>query len=141
MLVNNIMTRLSIAWIVAIIATLGSLYFSEIAGFIPCNLCWYQRILMYPLVVILGVGYYKGDSSVKHYALPLSIIGIIVSSTHYLHQKTNLFDRIVRCTEGVPCSGQYINWFNFITIPLLAFVAFTVITICLVFKENDVKAK
>lgn len=132
---NN--ARVLLAWIVAIIATLGSLYFSEIAGFIPCKLCWFQRILMYPLVIILGVGYYKSDSGIKHYALPLSIVGIVVSAVHYLHQKTELFDQVVKCTDGIPCSGEYINWLGFITIPLLAFTAFTIITGLLLYRNND----
>jgi disulfide bond formation protein DsbB len=132
---NNL--RILFAWIVAIIATLGSLYFSEIVGYIPCKFCWFQRILMYPLVIILGVGYYKGDIGIKHYGLPLSILGMAVSAIHYLHQKTNLFNEVVRCTDGVPCSGEYINWLNFITIPLLAFTAFTMITVLLLYKKSE----
>lgn len=128
--------RILVAWIVAVIATLGSLYFSEIAGFIPCKLCWFQRILMYPLVIILGIGYYKSDLGIKHYVLPLSILGMIVSAIHYLHQKTDLFEQVVKCTDGIPCSGEYINWLNFITIPLLAFTAFTMITVLLFYRTD-----
>lgn len=130
------MVRVLIAWIIAILATLGSLYFSEIRGYIPCELCWYQRILMYPLVIILGVGYYLGDQKAKLYGLPLSCIGVILSLFHYLHQKTTLFDRVIRCTEGVPCSGQYTNWFDFITIPFLSFVAFISITLLLLYRNE-----
>ena len=62
--------RFYFAWMAALIATLGSLYFSEVKGFIPCDLCWYQRIFMYPLAVILGIAVYRGDKSAAWYALP-----------------------------------------------------------------------
>lgn len=121
-----------LAWIVSIAAALGSLYFSEVRGFIPCELCWYQRILMYPLVVILGIGFYKKDKLLPLYALPFSIVGMAVGLLHYLHQKTDFFKQAIQCTQGVPCSGQYINWLSFVTIPFLSLVAFTIITICIV---------
>lgn len=129
--------RLLSAWIVSLVAVLGSLYYSEIAGFIPCELCWYQRILMYPLVVILGVGYYRLDRNVRLYALPLSILGIIISSFHYLHQKTNLFRETYQCTQGVPCSGEYVNYSDFITIPFMALTAFILITIILLYPNTN----
>ena len=70
---------LYIAWVVSLVAMFGSLYFSEIKGFIPCELCWYQRILMYPLTLILGIGTFQNDSSVKKFVLPLSLIGGSIS--------------------------------------------------------------
>lgn len=121
------------AWLVSVIATLGSLYFSEIRGFIPCDLCWFQRIFMYPLVVILGIGTFQSDISVKKFVLPLSILGGIISFFHYLEQKVPGFGGIKPCVSGVPCSSEYINWFGFITIPFLALIAFTLITISMVF--------
>lgn len=130
---------LYMAWIVSIIATLGSLYFSEIAGFIPCELCWYQRILMYPLVLILGVATFQNDPTAKKYVLPLAVIGWFISLNHYLVQKVPGFAEIKPCVNGVPCSAQYINWLGFITIPLLAFTAFTLIIIFMFFliKQKD----
>ncbi|MGV3464671.1 MAG: disulfide oxidoreductase [Heyndrickxia sp.] len=119
---------LGFAWVIAIMAMLGSLYFSEIMKFTPCTLCWYQRILMYPLVIILGVAVFHHDNRVYKYVLPLSIIGMIVSIYHYSIQKVPFMKEVQVCTSGVPCSGQYINWLGFITIPLLAFIAFTLIT-------------
>jgi disulfide bond formation protein DsbB len=121
------------AWVVSLIATLGSLYFSEIKGFIPCELCWYQRILMYPLTLILGIGTFQNDSSVKKFVLPLALIGGSISLMHYLEQKIPGFGGIKPCVSGVPCSAQYINWFGFITIPFLALVAFVIIACCMVF--------
>ncbi|WP_144513315.1 disulfide oxidoreductase [Bacillus sp. FJAT-22090] len=121
------------AWLVSIIATLGSLYFSEIKGFIPCDLCWFQRIFMYPLVVILGIGTFQSDISVKKFVLPLSIVGGLISLFHYLEQKVPGFGGIRPCVSGVPCSAEYINWFGFVTIPFLALTAFTLITISMIY--------
>lgn len=130
---------LYMAWIVSIIATLGSLYFSEIAGFIPCELCWYQRILMYPLVLILGVATFQNDPTAKKYVLPLAVIGWFISLNHYLVQKVPGFAEVKPCVNGVPCTAQYINWLGFITIPFLAFTAFTFIIIFMIFlmKQKD----
>ncbi|MCA0979603.1 MULTISPECIES: disulfide oxidoreductase [Exiguobacterium] len=120
---------LYLSWLVALMATLGSLYFSEIREFVPCELCWIQRIFMYPLTIILGIAVFTEDRAVRKYVLPLTIIGGIVSLYHYLVQKVPGFAEIQPCAQGVPCSGQYINWFGFITIPFLALTAFTLITI------------
>ncbi|MFG6113790.1 disulfide oxidoreductase [Halobacillus sp. MO56] len=122
---------LYIAWLAAVIATLGSLYFSEIREFIPCELCWVQRIFMYPLSIILGIATFLNDRSIVIYALPLSIIGGLVSIFHYMEQKVPGFASIKPCVGGVPCSAEYINWLGFITIPFLALTAFTLITIFL----------
>lgn len=122
---------LYLAWLVALIATGGSLYFSEVAGFIPCELCWYQRILMYPLAVILGVASYRDDRSVVIYSLPLSLSGAALSAFHYLLQKVPGMAELAPCKQGVPCSGQYIDWLGFITIPFLAFAAFVLISLLL----------
>ncbi len=120
------------SWVTALIATLGSLYFSEVMHFIPCTLCWYQRILMYPLAVILGIAFYRNDRKIYSYALPLSILGIIVSGYHTALQKIPYLQQFEMCKTGIPCSKDYLNWFGFITIPMMAFVAFTMITISLV---------
>ena len=122
---------LYVAWLVSIIATLGSLYFSEIQSFIPCELCWYQRILMYPLVLILGIATFQNDKSVKKYVLPISIIGSSISFFHYLEQKVPGFAEIKPCANGVPCSTEYINWLGFITIPFLALIAFSLVSVCM----------
>lgn len=116
------------AWLVAITATAGSLYFSEVRLFVPCSLCWYQRILMYPLVIILGIASYRQDRGIVRYALPLSSLGGVVSLFHYLEQKVPGFSAPSLCRMGVPCTQEYINWLGFITIPFLALVAFTLIT-------------
>ncbi|QKE10851.1 MULTISPECIES: disulfide oxidoreductase [Bacillus cereus group] len=121
---------LFIAWCVSFIATLGSLYFSEIMQFIPCTLCWYQRILMYPLVLLLGVAVIKKDYSISRYSLIFGIIGFCFSLYHYFIQKIVFFsERAVSCGR-VPCTGEYINWLGFITIPFLALLGFIAISIC-----------
>ncbi len=124
------------AWVVSLVATFGSLYFSEIKGFIPCELCWYQRIFMYPLVLLLGIGTFQNDSSVKKFVLPLALVGGSISLMHYLEQKIPGFGGFKPCVSGVPCSAQYINWFGFITIPFLALVAFVIIACCMIFMKS-----
>lgn len=125
------------AWIASLISTLGSLYFSEIRKFIPCELCWYQRIFMYPLAIILGIATFQNDKKVKKYVLPVAIIGWLISIYHYLIQKVPGFAPIRPCVSGVPCNMQYINWFGFITIPFLAFTAFTIIIICMLLTKSN----
>jgi disulfide bond formation protein DsbB len=92
---------------------------------------------MYPLVIVLGVAFYQQDHKVTRYVLPLSILGIIVSGYHYALQKIPALKAFEVCTSGVPCSGQYINWLGFITIPLLAFVGFMIITICMLWMRKQ----
>jgi disulfide bond formation protein DsbB len=122
---------LLLSWLAAVIATLGSLYFSEVLHFIPCTLCWYQRIFMYPLAIILGVAFYRNDSEIYRYTLPLSIIGMMISGYHILLQKIPYLQQFEMCKTGVPCSKDYLNLLGFITIPMMAFTAFTIITISL----------
>lgn len=117
------------ALLVAWVAMLGSLYFSEVRHFVPCTLCWYQRILMYPLALLIGVGLLRQDRHLAFLVLPFSLIGQGVSTYHYLLQKTTIFGAPTACSMGVPCSTAYINWLGFITIPFLAMVAFMLITL------------
>lgn len=129
------------AWIVSVTATLGSLYFSEIRGFMPCEWCWYQRILMYPLSIILGIAAFKRDYTIRTYVLPLSIMGTLIGTLHYLEQKVGFMSMLFgdTCKAGIPCSGQYINWLGFITIPFLALTAFVLITFLLSLNKKDEK--
>lgn len=122
---------LYLAWIVSLIGLLGSLYFSEIAGYAPCTLCWVQRIFMYPLALLLGIAQYLNDKSIIKYVMPLTVIGACIAGFHYMQQKVPAFAQMAPCTSGVPCSGQYINWIGFITIPFLSFMAFILITVIL----------
>ncbi len=117
-----------LALIVAFTAVSGSLYFSEIAGFVPCRLCWYQRILMYPLVIVILIGLIEQDEILPHYVLPFSISGIGVSSYHYLLQ-LGVIGEAGACAIGIPCNLRYVNYAGFITIPFMALTAFILITI------------
>ncbi|MCH1627636.1 disulfide oxidoreductase [Fredinandcohnia quinoae] len=120
---------LFISFAAALIATLGSLYFSEVLKYVPCELCWYQRIFMYPQVIILGIAIFKKNYSITLYTFILSTIGGFISIYHYLVQKVPAIgDNSISCGL-VPCNGQYINWFGFITIPFLALTAFIIIAV------------
>lgn len=113
------------ALLVAWVAMLGSLYFSDVLHFVPCEWCWRQRILMYPLTLILSIGILRKDEELPYYTAIISGLGLCASTYHYLLQKTSWFSDA--CTAGVPCSSAYINWFGFVTIPFLALLAFTLI--------------
>lgn len=121
---------LFIAWAASIVAMFGSLFFSEIKQYEPCTLCWYQRIIMYPFTFIIGIAIFRRDYWISFYTMILSGIGIAISTYHYLLQKVPFFtDHSVSCGR-IPCTGQYINSFGFITIPFLALTAFVIIFIC-----------
>jgi disulfide bond formation protein DsbB len=120
-----------VALLAAWIATCGSLFFSQVLGWPPCELCWYQRILMYPLALVLGVGILRRDRGVHLYVLPLSIAGIAVALYHHLLIKTNWFPP-PSCSAGVPCNVDYLNWLGFVTIPFLALTAFAIITVAMI---------
>ena len=119
---------LSFTWIVSIVATIGSLSFSMINHWVPCSLCWYQRIFMYPIVFLLGIILYKNKIKDLIYVLPLSLIGMCISFYHILVQKVPYFKETVIQCGPVPCTGDYLNLFGWITIPMLAFVAFIIIS-------------
>lgn len=120
------------AWAVAVIATIGSLYFSEIMHFEPCKWCWYQRIFMYPLVILLGIAAVRKDYRQTIYALPLAAIGAMISTYHILLQKTTWFKGEKSGCGLIPCDVDYINWYGFITIPMLAWTAFILIIVVLI---------
>jgi len=127
------------AWAVALAATLGSLYFSEIRGFAPCILCWYQRIAMYPLVFIIGVGILKQDRKVYHYVLPLSVIGLGISVFHNLLYYGVIPEVLAPCVAGVSCTTRFIQYFGFVTIPFLSFTAFALIMVLMVIYKKYAK--
>lgn len=118
---------MQLIFLVSLIATLGSLYFSEIRLYLPCEMCWYQRIIMYPIVLISFIGLIRNDLNSRIYLRAFSGIGILTSAYHYSLQKFSFIaDSQPACT-GVDCTVQYINWFGFITIPFLALIAFILI--------------
>jgi disulfide bond formation protein DsbB len=115
-----------LAFLVALTATVGSLYFSEVARFTPCVLCWYQRIAMYPLVVLLGVAALRGDVSVRRYVAPVAIIGAAISIYHIGVERLPGLPSGA-CSLDVPCDLIWVERFGFITIPVMALVGFLAI--------------
>ena len=128
-----------LAWIIALVATVGSLFFSEVMELPPCVLCWYQRIAMYPLVFIIGTGIVLRDVRLKIYALPLCLIGLAISVYHNLLYYGIIPESITPCTEGISCTSRQIEWLGFITIPLMALTAFIGIAICLIIYRTKEK--
>ncbi len=122
---------LHIAWFQALVATLGSLFFSEISHFPPCSLCWYQRIFMYPIVFIIPVGILKKDKNLPFYVLPLTAVGALIAFYHNLIYSGIIPDRFSPCFAGVSCTTKFIELFGFITIPFLSLSAFLVIAVCM----------
>ncbi len=118
-------------FILALVSTLVSLYFSEIMKLVPCVLCWYQRICMYPMVLISAVAILRKDKFIHTYILPLSVFGLIIAIYHNLLYYKILPESIAPCTQGISCTTKQLEWFGFITIPFMSMIAFALITICM----------
>ena len=129
---NSNWTLVFACWLIAVVSTLGSLFFSEVMGFAPCVLCWYQRIAMYPLVLILPAGMFPFDRNIVRYAAPLSVLGLLLAAFHLLLVAGYIPESIKPCVQGVPCTEVQIEWFGFVTIPLLSGVSFLLITVLLI---------
>ena len=125
-------TLLFAAWLIACVSTLGSLFFSEIMRVAPCVLCWYQRICMYPLVLILPIALFPFDRNVVRYALPLSVLGALLALFHLLLIAGFIPESIKPCVQGVPCTEVQIEWFGFVNIPLLSGLSFLAISALLI---------
>lgn len=121
-----------ICFLVSTIASLGSLFFSEIMNFVPCSFCWYQRIFMYPLVFIFLVNLLYPDDYVIKYSIILVIIGLCFSIYHNLLMFGIIPEKIVPCVNGIPCSTVYINWFGFVTIPFLSMLSYIILFVLLI---------
>lgn len=115
--------------VVALVATFGSLYFSEARGFIPCTLCWYQRIFMYPIVLIAGIGLFQKNEKIALTTGIFASVGGMLSLYHYGIQKLRFLSDSAPSCGNVPCTGEYVNYLGFITIPFLALTAFLLIAI------------
>lgn len=112
------------AWVVATTATLGALFFSEVMDLPPCLLCWYQRIFMFPLLLLLPLGLFPFDPKVTRYGLALALPGLGIAVYHQLLVMGIVPESASPCTRGIPCAEVQIQWLGFVTIPLLAVVAF-----------------
>lgn len=122
-----------LAWVIALSGTMGSLFFSEVMQLPPCSLCWYQRIALYPLVIVIGVGIILRDPRAKLYALPFCIAGLAVAVYHNLLYYGVIPESMAPCASGVPCNEIQIEWLGFITIPLMSLFAFVAMTLLLFF--------
>lgn len=129
---NTNWTILFLCWLLASISVSGSLFFSYVVGFAPCVLCWYQRIFLFPLVLILAMGLFPFDKSVVRYALPLAIAGWLTAIYHNLLYSGIIPESIQPCSQGVSCTEKYIDLFGFITIPMLSLLSFTTIIALLI---------
>ncbi len=127
---------LGLAWFVALLATAGSLYFSEIAGFTPCTLCWYQRIAMYPLIVVLAIGAARRDRAVAWTALALAGIGAVIAGYHVALEWIPSLDTGA-CAAATPCTFVWFRVFGFISLPTLALTAFLLILTLLALHLTD----
>ena len=116
-----------LAWIVAAVTTLGSLYYSEHAGFVPCELCWYQRIVMYPLVIVLGVAWLRRDLQVWKTVLVFVVIGAPLSLYHWLVERVPAFAESSSCSITVPCTTPYFEKLGFVTLAWMAMSSFLLI--------------
>jgi disulfide bond formation protein DsbB len=112
------------AFVVAAVATGGSLFFSEIANFVPCTLCWYQRICLYPLSIITLLAAIRGEHRIAAYLLPLPAVGACVSVYHILVEN-GVVAESTTCQLSAPggCATKWINEFGYMTIPTLALTA------------------
>lgn len=117
-----------IALLAACIATCGSLFMSEVLHWQPCVLCWYQRILMYPLSLLIAVGILRRDRGLHLYILPLSLFGACVSIYHYAVTKGLIPPPACDAITGISCVTGWLNWFGFINVPFLALIAFIIIS-------------
>lgn len=124
---------LYIAWLQAIIAMAGSLFYSEILQYAPCVLCWWQRVCIYPLVAILFVGIIKKDKNVALYALPLTLVGLGISIFHNLLYYNIIPETLAPCTNGVSCTTKFVEYFGFISIPFMSLAAFVLLNACLIY--------
>jgi disulfide bond formation protein DsbB len=120
-------TVLFICWLLVSLSTTGSIFFSSVMEFAPCVLCWYQRICLFPLVLILGAGLLSFDKNVVKYSLPLAIAGWLTALYHSLLYSGIIPESIQPCSQGVSCTEEYIDLFGFITIPMLSLLSFSAI--------------
>jgi disulfide bond formation protein DsbB len=119
------------AFTLALLSMLISLYFSDVMHLVPCLLCWWGRIFMYPLVAIFSVGILRRDHNAVFYAAPLVLLGILLSGYHTLLQWKIIPESYAPCTTGVPCGNVSWQVFGFITIPFLECLSFIAIGICI----------
>lgn len=120
---------LELAFAQASVATAGSLFMSNVLQWAPCRLCWFQRIFMYPLVLVLGASLFFNSRDVKDYAIPLTLVGIPIAGYHFITQRISQFQSAGCSLTQVSCSTEYTFHFGYITVPTMALTAFLVVLI------------
>jgi len=131
---------LFLCWLLVSVSALGSLFFSYVMEFAPCVLCWYQRIFLFPLVLILAIGLFPFDKKVVKYALPLAIAGWLTAAYHNLLYAGIIPESIQPCSKGVSCTEEYINLFGFLSIPILSLLSFsTIVTLLIILYRRTSK--
>lgn len=126
---------LFLAWLLATFACIASLYLSAILHWPVCNLCWYQRIAIYPLVLMLGIAAFRNEKCIIPYAKPFCIIGVLFALYQYAEQMIPGFSPIDFCMQDISCATTHIKWLGFITLPLLSAVVCVVIYFLLTLSE------
>ena len=134
---RNAATPLFLAWLVALAATAGALFLGEVMGKTPCVLCWYQRIAMFPLVLVLGVGLFDGDARSARYALPLAWAGWGLALYHCLVFWGVISEALIPCRQGVSCANADVQVAGFVPIPLLSLMAFSAILVLLFWNRRS----
>jgi disulfide bond formation protein DsbB len=130
---------LFLAWLIALLATAGALFLGEVMGMTPCVLCWYQRIAMFPLVVVLGLGLLEADGRSVRYAMPLAAAGWAIALYHCLVFWGLVTEALVPCGKGGSCADAEMQIVGFVPIPLLSVAAFTMILVLLWVSKKEVK--
>jgi disulfide bond formation protein DsbB len=116
---------LPLAWVVAVVTTLGSLYYSNVQGYEPCTLCWYQRICIYPWSVVLGIAAWRRDAAVRLYAIPVLAVGALIAAYHSWIQAFPPEGGTAFCTLSAPCTERYVWELGFVSLPFMALSACT----------------
>lgn len=128
---------LPLAWAVALVTTAGSLYYSKVQGYVPCELCWYQRIVLYPWAVMLGIATWRRDSAIRVYAIPVLCIGVVISVYHSWIQWWPPSNGTSFCSATAPCTLKYVDQFGFVTLPFMALSAAAVMIALLSISRYD----
>lgn len=128
-----------VAWLTALVAMLGSVFFGEVMKLPPCTLCWYQRICLFPLTLVIGAGIVLRDRNLVFYALPLALVGAGISAYHNLLYYGVIPETLSPCTQGVSCSARQLSLLGFIGIPLLALGAFLTVIAALVAHHRSLR--
>jgi disulfide bond formation protein DsbB len=128
-------------FLIVLAGILGSLYFSEVLGFPPCILCWYQRICLYPLGAIFAVAIWTDDIGYKKYALPLAVMGLVIACYHNLLYFGVLDEALSPCTKDLSCTTKQLELFGFLTIPLLSMIGFVLSTLLIAMDRTSLRSR